>query len=66
LVLIQNSKMRFLKRKENEDFWIELRVKDELDFKEDCLSWDDDGRKVVWIALAIFYKEKQWRDNDCM
>jgi hypothetical protein len=59
--------MRFLKRKENEDFWIELRVKDELDFREDCFSWDDDdGRKVVWIAWAIFYKEEQWRDKDCI
>jgi hypothetical protein len=36
--LIQNNKMRFLKRKESEDFLIELRVKDELDFREDCFS----------------------------
>jgi hypothetical protein len=43
-------------------------MKNLLNLGEDCLSWDDDNWKVVWIAWAIFYKRGvvirwEWYEN---
>jgi hypothetical protein len=39
-------------------------MKDELDLRDDGLSWDENDdddvdRKVVWIAWVIFYKRER-------
>ena len=56
MVLIQNNKKTFLKKRDLKIFDRYENENDELDFGEICLSCnDDDEERMVWIAWAIFY-----------